>query len=70
MSGLKALTKFRSFWHSAHVIGYGTEDGTDYWLLKNSWGVTWGNPSDPGFGKVLRGKNWCGIGTSPVYAGQ
>ena len=37
-------------------MGYGTENGVDYWLLKNSWGDWWG---EKGFIKVKRGT--CGI---------
>ena len=37
--------------HAVNLIGYGTENGKAYWLLKNSWGTTWG---ERGYFKVLR----------------
>jgi len=45
--------------HAVVVVGYGTENGVDYWLVKNSWGTGWG---DKGFIKVKRGVSMCGIG--------
>ena len=37
--------------HGVLAVGYGTEDGVDYYVVKNSWGPKWG---DHGFFKVLR----------------
>jgi C1A family cysteine protease len=44
--------------HGVAIVGFGTEDGKDYWLVRNSWGATWG---DNGYLKIARGKNICGI---------
>jgi len=45
--------------HAIAVVGYGTEDGQDYWLIKNSWSADWG---EKGFIKLKRGVGMCGIG--------
>lgn len=28
--------------HAIKILGYGKEDGLDYWLCANSWNTTWG----------------------------
>ncbi len=53
--------------HGILAVGYGTESGTDYWLVKNSWGTSWG---EAGYGKLERGKGGsgeCGILSDDSY---
>lgn len=50
--------------HAVLAVGYGTEDGKDYWLIKNSWSTHWG---DQGYIKIARKGNVCGVATSPSY---
>merc|ERR1711998_375102 len=44
--------------HAVEMIGWGTENSEDYWLIKNSWNEEWG---DNGLFKIARGVNECGI---------
>jgi len=49
--------------HAVLAVGYGTQDGKDYWLIKNSWSTHWGMM---GYVKISRDKNLCGVATDAV----
>lgn len=44
--------------HGVALIGYGTQGTTNYWIIRNSWGSSWG---ESGYMRIVRGKNKCGI---------
>jgi C1A family cysteine protease len=55
--------------HGVLVVGYGTDKGEDFWLLKNSWGGSWG---EKGYFRIFRDQKStdagvCGLQLQPSF---
>ncbi|XP_076255628.1 digestive cysteine proteinase 1-like [Rhynchophorus ferrugineus] len=50
--------------HAVTAVGYGSEDGVDYWIIRNSWGDDWG---EDGHFRIQRGVNKCAIANEAAY---
>lgn len=55
--------------HAVEIVGYGTDQGIDYWLIRNSWGEDWG---EGGYFRLLRTNSTqdvgiCGLASQPSF---
>jgi C1A family cysteine protease len=50
--------------HGVTAVGYKNDDKKGYWIVKNSWGTSWGNK---GYVWIRAFKNMCGIATENSY---
>tara|TARA_B110000208_G_C11707569_1_gene408107 strand:+ start:35 stop:1120 length:1086 start_codon:yes stop_codon:yes gene_type:complete len=51
--------------HAVQAVGYGMDGANGYWLVRNSWGASWG---EKGYIRIQRTnlKKQCGVDTTPA----
>ena len=55
--------------HAVEIVGYGTENGIDYWKVRNSWSTSWG---ESGYFRLQRSSSTndigvCGVAAEPSF---
>jgi len=53
--------------HGVLVAGYNTASSRAYWIVKNSWGESWGLAGYVWIGMTPSGPGVCGINSMPSY---
>jgi C1A family cysteine protease len=55
--------------HAVEIVGYGTENGVDYWKIRNSWSENWG---EKGYVRIKKTSSTndigiCGLAAQPSF---
>ena len=53
--------------HAVLAVGYGTDNGKDYWLIKNSWSTQWGEEGYIRLERSDKGNGICGVALDVLY---
>ena len=53
--------------HAVALVGYGTDGGQAYYILRNSWGTSWGEQGYMKIANTGNGAGICGVLSDPLY---